>query len=168
MTISKLKTINVIIVEADNIIRDNLSEYFASLGYSVEDIETEIELFELMQDKPAQIILLDYAEKSDATRITINKLKAKYPTIVIMIMMSNPTIERILTLVDLGIQNILLKPISLNECELHIENASIMYSKNVSNELFNENKKIILELLSKKEISVPNCSTIEIVSTVDH
>ncbi len=151
--------ISLLITESDLIVRENITEFLMNFGYTVETVVTNKELLEVVSIQPTQIVILECSEKEHDVIDIIRKIHSKDKSIVIMVMISNPSIDKLFNYINTGIHNILIKPVSLNDFRKTIESAVLQYEENFEYRLFTENRSLILETLKTQGVSIFNSQT---------
>jgi len=157
----------ILVCESDLAIQENITEYLSSSGYTVETVKSNSEILKTQKLQTSHIVILDCAESENFTVDTIRELHSVNSTIEIIVMLSNPTIRRIFRLVDSGIHNILIKPLSLNDIGTNIDKAINQYKEKYEFKVFLENRELILKLLNDQGVQVfepqnRNIETIEV------
>lgn len=150
------RDISILIADSDRIVRENISEFLTNFDYTVETTATNKKLIEVVRTKSVQVILMECSYNEQDVINTIDEINFCNPKIVVMVMLSNPTIKRLLKLVGVGIQNILIKPLSLNDFKETIEKAVQQYQINFEYQLFKENRSIILKSLDEQGVKIPD------------
>jgi len=106
-----LSTTSVILADAEYLIRVGLN-HILDKHSNVEVLGTvsdEQGLFDLMEDKPAKVVVLDYNQSNNLTVESIIKLKEDYPETGILVVSGDNEKESIYTVLEAGVTRFLTK-----------------------------------------------------------
>ncbi|MFQ5452632.1 MAG: response regulator [Candidatus Zixiibacteriota bacterium] len=122
---------SILVIDNDEIITRNLREYFSSNGYNVSTVADDKELLSKVQQLQSSVIILDFHLKSNNALNLLNELVKLENTPIIIVTISNPSVDIIISAYRKGAFDVIVKPFDMHELSDIVKKAFKKYSMNV-------------------------------------
>jgi DNA-binding NtrC family response regulator len=106
---------NILVVDDDTELRKVLSSILSEEGYSVETVENGEQAIRVSEKKRFDLALIDIKLPDMEGTELLQRLKAKQPHIVMIIVTGFPTIENAMGAVNKGADGYILKPLEIGK-----------------------------------------------------
>jgi len=106
---------SILVVDDDTELRKVLSSILSEEGYSVETVENGEQAIRVSEKKRFDLALIDIKLPDMEGTELLNRLKAKQPHIVMIIVTGFPTIENAMGAVNKGADGYILKPFEIGK-----------------------------------------------------
>ncbi len=114
---------SIVIVDDQERILKSLKRNLAKLDYQVECAQNSAQTLELLQEKQADLVLLDVMLGKEKGTELLQLIKSRYPDITVIMITGHGTIEMAVEAVKLGAYDFLEKPLLFNKLLITIERA---------------------------------------------
>ncbi len=114
---------SIVIVDDQERILKSLKRNLAKLDYQVECAQNTAQTLELLQEKQADLVLLDVMLGKEKGTELLQLIKSRYPDITVIMITGHGTIEMAVEAVKLGAYDFLEKPLLFNKLLITIERA---------------------------------------------
>jgi DNA-binding NtrC family response regulator len=118
-----MTTERILVVDDELFVRELLLEFLGSQGYEVDLADSGEKALELMQIKPADVVLVDLKMPGMDGIQTLKEIKKAVPHALGIIMTGYPTIESSIEALRQGAHDYVIKPFKLNDLKSSIEKA---------------------------------------------
>ncbi len=145
---------SIIISDSDPLIRENLTEFLSNSGYEVTSVQSSQQLLDAQLLQSVEVVLLDCSKDENEVLKTIQKINKLNSSVIVMVMLIEPTIKRLFKLLDNNVFYILVKPLTLNDFIENLERAIVRYQENFEFKIFQKNKNLILDVLAEKGLDL--------------
>ncbi len=145
---------SILISDSDKLIRENLTEFLSNSGYEAASVASSYQLLDAQLLQSVEVVLLDCSEKENDVLEIIQKINSLNPSVVVMVMLIEPTIKRLFRFIDNNVFDISVKPLTLNDFIENVERAMIRYQENSEFRIFQKNKDLILNTLTKQGVDL--------------
>ncbi len=134
----------ILIVDDEKNTREGLAKFLEGLNYDVETASGGEEALKKIEKERPDIVLTDIRmPEMDGTTL-LEKIKAKYPEITVIMLTAYGTVENAVKAMKMGAFHYLMKPINLEEVEFLIKKAMAQQS------LQEENRELRKELFRER------------------
>jgi two-component system nitrogen regulation response regulator NtrX len=114
---------NILIVDDEPAILSTLSSVLTDEGYPVQTVDSGNEAIRLVQKHPPAIVLLDIWMPGLDGIETLEKLRALFPDLIVIMMSGHGSIETAVKAIKLGAYDYIEKPLSLEKITLMVKHA---------------------------------------------
>lgn len=135
---------SILVVDDEKNTREGLAKFLEGLDYDVERASSgEEALGKIEKDRP-DIVLTDIRMPGMDGTALLEKIKAKYPEIIVIALTAYGTVENAVKAIKVGAFHYLMKPVNLEELEFFIKKALTQQS------LQEENRELRQELFRER------------------
>lgn len=116
-------TATVLVVDDKQIVRDFLREVLGLAGHQVHAVQSGPEALKRCEESPPQVLLTDMNMEPMDGQELIRQVKARWPSVVPIVLTGYGTVERTVELMRLGAFDVLTKPCRAEEISATVERA---------------------------------------------
>lgn len=143
---------NVLFADSEQIILNDLSDFLSSSGYSINTINNYHGLLKAIRNKRYQILILDSHLKHLPSSYSFDEIREYNPYAVIIMMVSDPTLDSVITFFRNRVFDLFIKPFDINEMKNSLEKGFEQYEKNVHFHFFMQNIDKFEALMKKSKV----------------
>jgi DNA-binding NtrC family response regulator len=118
----------ILIVDDEEVVRRSYVRILAATDYSVHAVWTWMQVTQLMQQEPFDIVLLDLRMPGMDGMTVLRVIKQCWPDSKVIIITGYPTIESVKEAITLGVYDYLTKPVGPDQV-INVTNNAVLHKK---------------------------------------
>jgi DNA-binding NtrC family response regulator len=127
-----VRTVNILVVDDEDDFRETLVKRLSKRNYSVRGAVGGQQALDMMSEEPADVVLLDMKMPGMDGIQTLHALKKKFPAAQVIILTGHASLESSKDGLRLGAYDYLIKPSTLDEILIKIQESQIVEGKHPS------------------------------------
>ncbi|MBL4744417.1 MAG: sigma-54-dependent Fis family transcriptional regulator [Cycloclasticus sp.] len=116
-----MKEVDVLIVEDDMPLQEAINDALISYGYSTRCVNNGVEALNALEDVRARLVISDVQMKQMGGIELLNKLKARFPSLPVLLMTAHATVEKAVKAIQSGAADYLTKPFEVDALIVNVE-----------------------------------------------
>ncbi len=120
----------VVLADSDGVIRRDVESFLLKLGYNVHSVKTASELLSTLSTCSYDIAIADCFLEGAAGLEMMDRLQNLYPSVTVILMMSDPSVDSVIAAFRKGAVDFLIKPFALNEINDVLRSAVMKRQRN--------------------------------------
>ena len=117
-----MKQIDVLIVEDDLPLQEAIEDTLVNYGYRTHCVENGVEALKALESNHARLVISDLQMKQMDCIQLLQELKAKFPSLPVLLMTAHATVEKAVHSIKAGAADYLTKPFEVPALIKHVEN----------------------------------------------
>lgn len=142
----------VLVAEPDPTISGTLREFLIHIGYEADTADNRADVLEKVSNDGYGVIVLDHLLNSSGDGDLLDDLRCMDPSICVIMLISFPLVEYVITAFRKGAVDVVVKPVDLFELDEIVKRAFSRYELNKVYRYVRDNRERIDELIQSGEV----------------
>lgn len=148
------KPSRILIAEPDPSIADTLQEFLEHIGYDAITADRHDDIIRIAAEEKCGVVILDHLLNSSAEANVLDELLAVDSTICVIMLISYPLVEYVITAYRRGAFDVVIKPVDLFELDEIVHKAFARHELNKAGQFVAANLEGVKELMSRGEAAI--------------